>query len=275
MKDLSQYYYWLFGLSKKYDKVRKILLGITIILLSSSIYLKGYVLYSFSCIALILQIISWIYKTKIDEINSLAHDLQNIHIISMAYGKVPSRFELSHLKSKIGLWVVAKVDESVDDVKEDGSKFLSDDFEPGNNRLVKMIHENCYWNHYLYKYTYKRNFNLIIIAIIFILIPSALFFPLLKITQNYDFARLIFSFLSFAILYEFLEATLLMKKASESMLEIDNEISRNNMINEENLLNTFSQYVYLKRIVPSPPEKIYDKYKDILNKGWYERTREN
>jgi len=84
MKDLSQYYYWLFDLSKKYYNLRKIFLCITLILLSSSIYLKGYTLYSFSCFALILRTISCIYKIRIYELNSLAHDLQNIHIIAMA-----------------------------------------------------------------------------------------------------------------------------------------------------------------------------------------------
>ncbi len=107
-----------------------------------------------------------------------------------------------------------------------------------------------------------------------IAVPSILFFPLMQITENFDLARLVFSFLSFAILYEFLDSTFILKKAAESMLEMDNELSRNNEIHEDYLLNVFSQYAHLKRIVHSTPDAIYEKYRPILNKGWESRLKE-
>lgn len=133
-----------------------------------------------------------------------------------------------------------------------------------------MMHENSYWNHYLYKYTFERNLSRVIVALALIIIPTLFFIPLVNSSQNFDLARLIFSFLSFAILYEFLESTIRLKNASKAMLEIDNEISRNETLNEENLLNIFSQYVHLTRTVPSIPNKLYEKYRNMLNKGWGE-----
>jgi len=275
MNELSHYYTKLFKLAKRYDKNRKRLLYLTLFLLSISIYLSGYILYAFSCIALICQIVSWLYKTKIEDINSLAHDLHNIHIIAKAYGNVPSKFELSHLLSKVSLWIDPKDDEITDNENVDGAIFSSDDDEFGNKKLIKLVHENCYWNHYMYKYTYKRNVTILSISLFFISMAFLLFFPFVKISPNYDFIRLIFTFLSFAIMYEFLESTLLLKKASDSMLEMDNDLSRNNVLNEHILLNTFSRYVHLKRIVPSPPDNLHVKYQDILNKGWSERAMKN
>ena len=121
------------------------------------------------------------------------------------------------------------------------------------------MHENSYWNHYIYKYTFERNLSRVIVALALIIIPTLFFIPLVNSSQNFDLARLIFSFLSFAILYEFLESTIRLKNASKAMLEIDNEISRNETLNEENLLNIFSQYVHLTRTVPSIPNKLYEK----------------
>jgi len=273
MTNLSHYYDQLFFQSKLYNGRRLILLFCTLTFLSISIYVNGFILYLLSIFALISQIISWLIKVKTNELNSLAHEMHSMHLISIAYGNIPSEFIISHLISKVDSNVFSKIDKKLKDEKVDGAKFTSDKNELGNNKLIKMIQENSYWNYNLYKYTYKRNCKIIIIALLIIITAFIIYLPFISFSQNFDFARLILSFLSFVILYEFLESTLIMKKGAESMLEIDNEISRNKVLDENKLLSIFSQYINIKNNVPSPPEKIYLKYRDILNNGWQEREK--
>ena len=235
-----------------------------------------YFLYVSLLFTFLFTLLSWWIKFRIDRQYSLGQDLQNIHILEIAYNKTPSQFEISHLKTRSGLQVlreVEKIKQKSGDDPDPGAEYSSKDLTAGNKKLTMMIHENSYWNHYLYKYTFEKNLQIMVVLILSILISAFVLLPLVKGILFYDIIKLIFTFLSFTILYEFLESTVKLKDASSSMLEIDNELSRNTTtLSEENLLNIFAHYVHIKKNIPTPSEKIYTQHRDLLNKGWNERN---
>jgi hypothetical protein len=84
--------------------------------------------------------------------------------------------------------------------------------------------------------------------------------------------RLAFAFLSFTIIYEFLETTIAFYNASTVMHKIDTELSCKNNFSTPHLLKIFSQYCYYKAVTPTIREAIYLKNRQWLNKEWGDRN---
>ena len=102
MKELDYFFSALFQQSNRIDYIRYTLLVATISCLSYSIFACGYFLYAATIAALSFQIVSWYLKTKVGNIRYLANEFQKISMLYRAYGKIPSEFQLSHLKALVG-----------------------------------------------------------------------------------------------------------------------------------------------------------------------------
>lgn len=189
-----------------------------------------------------------------------------------AYAKIPSDFELSHLKATASLWVSNQVKKSIKK-NDEGAKYAVKKKNKGRETLIAMIHENSYWNHHLYKYTFIRNVVYFFIVFILVVLVSLFIVPFIKTDLDFSLPRLGFTFLSFTILYEFLEATLNYRNASRKMLEIDNELSRTTSLSDEILLTIFNRYNQAKSAASTIPNVIYSKNKDRLNDGWNKRVQ--
>ena len=272
MKELDYYYRYLFEESGRMEMWRKGLSLLTLFCLSCSVYASGYLLYATTLSALFFHIFTWFLKTKIEENWHAAHEFQKISLLYSAYATIPSDFELSHLKAKVSLWVYDQVKKSIE-TNDEGAEYTVEKKNEGRKTLIAMIHENSYWNHHLYKYIFIKNIVCFSIIFILVVLVSLFIFPFIKTDPNFSLPRLGFTFLSFTILYEFLEATLNYRNASRKMLNIDNELSRTSSLSDEILLTIFNQYNQAKLATSNIPNTIYLKNKDKLNDGWNKRIR--
>jgi hypothetical protein len=194
-------------------------------------------------------------------------------MLHRAYGKIPSEFQLSHIKARVSKKISSKVEEKK--VKDDtGSEYNLKNSSNPRKTLMSMIHENSYWNHHLYKFVF------IILAggistILFGLVVTSLFvLPLITIDPEYTVPRLAFTFLSFSLIYEVLEKAASSYSSSKIMLEIDNELTRSkNDITEEHLLKVFNQYCDIKESAPDVPYFVYKSNRQRLNSGWNSRVQ--
>lgn len=275
MRELDYYYFELFKQAKRIEYVRYGLLGITITCLSYSIYAHGYHLYVATIFALLSQAISWYFKTRVENIRYLANEFQKISMLYFSYGKIPSKFQLSHLKASVKQKISSAV-EKKKEKNEIGAEYNLRSSETAREILLSMIHENSYWNHHLY----KSIFLIIIggLSVIFggLAIASLFALPLIKTDPEYTVPRLAFTFLSFSLVYEVLEKAIKSYLSSKIMLEIDNELSRSIQdISEDHLLKIFNQYCNIKETAPDVPDFLYKSKKNRLNAGWNSRIEMN
>ena len=271
MKELDYYYSALFQQSNRIEYVRYILLIATVISLSYSVYANGYHLYAATIIALLFQVTSWYLKTKMENVRYLANEFHKISMLYRAYNKIPSEFQLSHLKALVSKSIFSEVEKKI---KTDDLGAEYNIINNGNSReiLMSLIHENSYWNHHLYKSVFMLLVGGVSVVIIALTITSLFALPLIKIDPNYTVPRLAFTFLSFSLLYEVLEKSITSYNSSIIMLEIDNELSRCKNISEEHLLKVFNQFCYIRETAPDVPFFIYESNKDRLNSGWESRV---
>lgn len=275
MKELDYYFPALFEQSNRIEYIRYVLLTATITFLSYSLYAHGYPLYAAAIAALTFQAISWYLKTRVENIRYLANEFQKISMLYRAYGRIPSEFQLSHLKALVTEKIALEIEKKKES-NEQGAEYALE--KDGNAReiLLSMIHENSYWNHHLYKSIFiflVGGFSIFVIG----LVIAALFaLPIMKIDPEYTIPRLAFTFLSFSLIYELLEKAIKSYSSSKIMLEIDNELSRSRQdISEEHLLKVFNQYCDIKESTPNVPYFLYRSNKCRLNAGWNSRIQMN
>ena len=102
-----------------------------------------------------------------------------------AYATIPSDFELSHLKATVSLWVSDQVKKSIE-TNDEGAEYAVEKKNEGRKTLIAMIHENSYWNHHLYKYTFIRNVVCFSIIFILIVLVSLFIFPFIKTDPDFS-----------------------------------------------------------------------------------------
>lgn len=275
MKELDHYFSALFNQSNRIDFIRYALLTVTIICLSYSIYARGYSLYAAAIAALIFQIISWYLKSKVENIRYLANEFQKISMLYGAYGKIPSEFQLSHLKASVSEKVSSEVEKKKEDA-DGGAEYNLESTNSAREILLSMIHENSYWNHHLYKAVFTVLLSGLSFIILGLIVTSLFALPLITIGPEYTVPRLAFTFLSFSLIYEVIEKALKSYSSSKIMLEIDNELTRSRKnISEEHLLKVFNQYCDIKESTPNIPYFLYKSNRAKLNAGWSSRVQLN
>lgn len=275
MKELDYYYFALFKQSNRIEFVRYVLLTATITCLSYSIYARGYPLYAAAIAALMFQVISWYLKSRVENIRYLANEFQKNSMLCHAYGKIPSEFQLSHLKALVNAKISSEVEKKKEN-DEQGAEYNLESAENARGILLSMIHENSYWNHHLYKSIFIILAGGLSVVVLGLLIISLFALPLIKIDPEYTVPRLAFTFLSFSLIYEVIEKALKSYSSSKIMLEIDNELTRPRRdISEEHLLKVFNQYYDIKESAPNVPFFLYKSNRDRLNAGWNSRVQIN
>ncbi len=275
MKELDYYFDALFKQTNRINYIRYTLLTATISCLSYSIFAHGYHLYAAAIAALLFQILSWYLKKRAENTRYLANEFQKISMLYRAYGRIPSEFQLSHLKALVSPTISSKVEKKKEN-DDPGAEYNLGDIENPRDILMSMIHENSYWNHHLYKSVFIALFGGISAVILVIVATSLFALPLIKIDPEYTVPRLAFTFLSFSLIYEVLEKAVHSYSASKIMLEIDNELTRSKKdITEEHLLKLFNQYCDIKESAPDVPFFIYKSNKNRLNSGWKSRIEIN
>lgn len=205
----------------------------------------------------------------------LALDFQKMSMLYDAYGTIASDFDLSHLQSRVSLRVskgVSKILVERQAAPASSAYNIINGSSP-ELRLLSMIQENAFWNHHLYGYSYKRLGLSLLVATLLVGGFSLFLIPVITSDPDYSLPRLAFTVLSFAIIYEQVEAALNYKKASADMLELDNEISRlDGDIGMQVVLRLFSKYNSIQDMRLSMPHSIYKMNRDRLNNAWGERV---
>lgn len=275
MKELDYYFSALFEQSNHIEYVRYGLLAATITCLSYSIYAHGYLLYAAAISALTFQVTSWYLKTRVENIRYLANEFQKVSMLYRAYGRIPSEFQLSHLKALVSEKVSSEVQKKKGN-EERGAEYNLESDKSEREILLSMIHENSYWNHHLYKSIFIILVGGLSVIATALVMTSLFALPLMKVDPEYTVPRLAFTFLSFSLIYEVLEKAIKSYSSSKIMLEIDNELTRSRQdISEEHLLKVFNQYCDIKESTPNVPYFLYKSNRGRLNAGWNSRVQMN
>ncbi|MCI0446669.1 hypothetical protein L0152_26130, partial [bacterium] len=203
-KELDYYFQSLFKQANRFDIMRRGLMAMTIFCLMCSIIAKGYFLYILAVSVLLLQILSWCSKIKSNNIRYLGNEFQKLSMLYRAYNQIPSEFQLSHLKALVTKWISNDVEKKKETNAPRAEYNLSRSENP-KEILISMIHENSYWNHHLYRSVFIIFVSTVSTIIFGLIIVSLLFLPLITIDPDYTVPRLAFSFLSFTLIYEWLE----------------------------------------------------------------------
>lgn len=271
MKELEYYYSALFEQAEKHEKWRRVILIIVLALLSASLYASGKLLYTLAACAVIIQLVSLFFDLESKKYRNLANDFQKYSMLLGVFGEDVDTHELSSLKIKAGNSVDKLVRAKMDtNTEESSASYTTIETDP-QKRLVAMIQENSYWNNNLYNFSYKSYRSKIIFVTGLVVIAALTLIPNLKLDQDFTVLRLLFTVMSFSIIYEFIEAMLKYKNSSDEMAVIDQKISRLDSIESQELLNIFSKYHLIKANTPSISKAVYEKNMEMLNQSW--RTR--
>lgn len=271
MKELEYYYSALFKKAESYEKWRRIFLCIVLVFLSASLYASGKLLYSMAACAVVIQTFSLFLDLESKKNRSLANDFQKYSMLLGVFGEDADEHEISNLKIRAGNsideLIRKKLDENAD---EQSATYTTAETDP-KKRLIAMIQENSFWNHNLYRFSYKSYMTKIFFAIGLVVIAVLALIPSLKLDQDFTVLRLLFTVMSFSIIYEFIESTHKYKTASNDMADIDHKISRLDSIESQELLNIFSKYQLVKANTPPISGSVYDKNEKMLNQSWLTR----
>lgn len=270
MNDLEHYYTSIYDEADDYVLLRKALLVFFFLVLATSIYVDGEKLYIATLAIVLLQILVWVLKIKIDNLYHLAHNFQKYELLRNIFNEEIDVDEISDLKQKVSI----KVSKEVKRKKQnniDSVVYANISTSSEIDALKDKIHENSYFNHHLYGHTYDRNMKIVAVFFIITVIPILFFIPYIKIDPELSFPRLIFTLLSFSLIYEFFESTLKYKETLRVMKSIDSFLSSENKQNTCSITDLFSRYNEAKLITPNIPNSIYKKYQSRLNEGWHGR----
>lgn len=272
MDNLEHYYTSIYDEADIYSLWRISILLLLFISLAYSIYTKGIWLYISTFSVILFQTIVWILKIKINNLNILAHSFQKYALLTKVFPDTFDANEISDLKRKVSLYVSKKVkekkDKGISSVEYRKLQNLSN-----IKKLQMTIHENSYFNHYLYDKTYKRNFIISFILILISIIPIVYLAPLIKFDSDFSLPRLVFTLLTFTLIYEFIENTYNYKQTSKVMKNIDSYLFQTKSINDNSITEIFSRYNEAKLITPNIPSSIYKKYANRINESWNERAK--
>ncbi len=270
--ELDYFYSTLHTKAASLDYYRKRVMLIVLACLSASLYFSKEILYWLSAIALLFHIGSLFMDWTIKKTRALASEVQRISMLSKTFGQDNIDFhEISRLKVAAGTGVNSKVQTRIDNNEQDESTAFTNDETESNQKLLKMIQENAFWNGHLYDFAYKDAKNKIIFMVAVISILALVLIPSIELDQDYTLIRLIFTVLSFGVVYEFVETMFKFKTSSKQMTELDHKISRLNTIDEKELLNIFSSYHNVISTTSPIPSDIYESNKNMLNATWRER----
>jgi len=272
MKELEYYYSELFKKAEQFEKWRKNLLIIVLFLLSGSLYASGLFLYMLATSAMIIQTFSLFLGMESNKLKGIANDFQKYSMLIRVFEHDVDVQEIASLKIKAGNAINKIVrNKKNTNLVDRSSSYTTEESEP-INKLLEMIQENSYWNNNLYAFSYKAHRTKIFYIVGMVLVSVLVLIPSLKLDSDFTVLRLLFTVISFGIVYEFIETMVKYKTSSREMEEIDQKISRLDSIKLQELLNIFSKYHLVKVNTPSIPKKIYDKNSEMLNQAWAART---
>lgn len=275
MKELDHYYFALFESAEKYEKWRRIVLLVVLILLSVSLYVTGKLLYALAACAVIIQTCSLFLDLESKKCRGLANDFHKYSMLVQVFNGVVDTHELARLKVKAGNRINRLFRNKVDDfVAVDSGSYTTNEKDPAK-RLIAMIQENSYWNNNLYKFSYKSYMTKIAFVTGLVAIAALTLIPSLALDQDFTVLRLLFTVMSFSVIYEFIETTLRYKSSSEEMGVIDHKISRLDSFDSQELLDIFSKYHLIKSNTPPISKAIYEKNKEMLNHSWNTRASQS
>ncbi len=240
------------------------MLALLVGVLFVSAYSTGYLLYSLSLLALILQVVVWRSAYTIRKYNQLGHEIQRVQLFAKHLGQSFVTHEVSHLSAKATALLYPKASEvSLVTASEQSDESIK------ANSLLMEVHENAFWNHHTFG-TCHRRYRLIAAGMLgFVALSLLLALPLLDKEPADTILRLSFSLFSFAVVYETIDTAISFKRAAEAMLEIDNEaVQLSKDATAEATLALFSKYHYWKSSCGSVPETIYSRMKNGLNHAW-------
>lgn len=254
------------------DKHRKWVMFIVLVCLSGSLYTSKEDLYWLSAVALFFHILSLYIDLSIKRTRALGSEFKKISMLSQTFDQeqIDSQ-EVSRLKVEAGIKINADVRKKIDNNEVDASSSYSNEETEPSQQLLKMIQENAYWNAHLYNFAHKKTKTKVIVSSVIISLLAIVLIPSIKLDQDYTVIRLVFTVMSFGIVYEVIETMFKFKKSSKQMNELDHKISRLNNLDKHELLNIFSSYHFVISTTDPIPNSIYTSNKDMLNSTWQER----
>lgn len=273
MNDLNKYYHLLFKEADKWNNYHFWTEIILVLILISSNFINMEVMsYAFAIVCLAIQIISFIFKNKQRDYETIAHKLQEYAMLYTTFRKNTFNFDVSQLKGVIHNNIHKKV--SSQEQEPESADYLVD--EESKNALLMMIQENAFWNHHLFSYCFRRSMMMLILpvtgVIVFILV-AIIGQPHWEISKFF-LPRILIGILTANVFFTQLETVIRFYNGSKEMLQLDNMIARDGGKGEDFWLHVFAKYNMAKTLTPLVKNSIYEKNKVKLNLAWKTRSIE-
>jgi len=271
MKEELEYYYQsIFDEAELYSRARNFLVLGMLCLLSLSVYAEERYLYFFTLVIFLVQFSLWSLAQKITGLYNLGLSFQMQSMLSDLSIDTMDVATLDNQKQKASAYVRKKVEDKKKN-QSNNSKTPTNKIILRATRLRRLIHENAYFNHHLFRKTYQRKIKILGTVFALIAISILIFIPYLQVNPDLSLFRLVYTLLSFGLLYEFLTSTLRYRATTEEMKNIDNYLTQAPEAIESVLLEAFTRYNGAKMLTPNIPNDIYEKRNDSLNEGWKSR----
>lgn len=271
MKEELEYYYQsIFDEAELYSRARNFLLFGMLCLLSLSVYSEEKYLYFLILGIFIVQFLLWGLTQKITGLYNLGHSFQKQSMLSDLSINTMDVATLDSQKQKVSAYVKKKVKEKKKNQSNNSKKPIKKIILHAA-RLRRLVHENVYFNHHLFEKSYQRNIKILGGFFALIAISILLFIPHFQVNSDLSSLRLVYTLLSFGLLYEFLTSTLRYRATKEEMKNIDIYLTQAPEAIESVLLEAFTRYSEAKILTPNIPNGIYEEHDDSLNEGWKSR----
>jgi len=269
-QDLEYYYQSVFDEAEFYSFVRRWFLAVMLLLIFLSTYMDGKYLYYLALGMFAGQFSLWLLAHRVITLYSLGHSFQKQFMLSDLAIKTMDVGTIEDQKQKTSNFVKKKV-EAKRKKHTKKNEILKNKEVLHSAKLRRLIHENAYFNYHLFGKVYNRNLFILFVFCALSLFFLFVFIPSVNSDSDLLVMRLAFSVLSFSLLYEFLTLTLRYRATKKEMKDIDNYLTQAPAAKESVLLESFTRYVEAKGLTPNIPNKIWEKNKAHLQKGWRSR----
>ncbi|WP_379865036.1 hypothetical protein [Marinobacter sp. M5B] len=266
-QDLEYYYQSIFDEAERYSRVRIYFLFGILCLIFLSVYADEKYLYFLALGIFVVQFSLWGLAQKISTLYNLGHSFQKQLMLSDISIKTMDITMIENQKQRTSDYVRRKVEEK--------KKKYSRNTGIQKNKTIlhaaklrRLIHENAYFNYHLFEKSYRRNLAILGACSALIMLSILLFIPYVKGNSDLLPMRLVYSLLSFGLLYEFLTSTLRYRATTEDMKNIDSYLAQAPAAKESVLLEAFTRYSEAKVLTPNIPNGVWEKHKDYLKEGW-------
>jgi hypothetical protein len=250
--------------AKSMARIRYFLHLFTFLLVSTSIFYNGSLLYACGILALLSEVSCWFISLSSARKKSLGQEILRLNILQQAYG-AGMNIDTAYLKTRVSASEYTKSN------KFENTEYYSSNHENPGDRLKNILQESCFWSQHLYSACWDRAVKIGVALSVVILVLIIIGLSTIDIDSNYSYPRFALLLLTFFPLWEQIGKAISFSSAASRLSLIDHRMEAG-IDGEASLLAIFADYNVVTSNTPLIPQNVYEKEQDKLNQLWDERS---